>query len=377
MGTKGSDHLNQQQFVFAEPLERRELFAAAPAFVQTNLVSDGSVAALHTDTNLADPRGIAIDAHTGKFWIADGASGVATVYDGNGNPSPSASTAPVVTIPVPSGANGSFPGAIVLNTAGSAFTVTSSAKSAPATYLFADETGTIAAYNASVNSTTAVVEVDNSAGGNGAVYKGIAVLGSGKNAELLAANFRTAEIDIFNSQFKPVSNVSQFRDENVPVGYAPFNIQVIDNKVYVAYAKQDASKLSNVAGSGLGYVSVYNAKGILIQRLAEHTPNPNFVDPTNSPWGIAKAPSGFGQFSGDILVGNFGNGTIDAFNRKGQFVGFLSDSSGNIISIDGLWGLAAGTGAHKNALYFTSGPNFESDGLLGTLTLQTKSRNQR
>jgi uncharacterized protein (TIGR03118 family) len=211
--------------------------------------------------------------------------------------------------------------------------------------------------------------VDNSA--SGAVYKGLALANNGSHTLIYAANFNAGTVDVFDENFSPTTVSGGFLDSTIPTGFAPFDIQNIDGKLYVTYAMQDASKHDDVGGPGNGFVDIFDADGHLLQRLISGGP----LSPLNSPWGLAVAPDNFGDFSKDLLVGNFGDGKINAFDPStGAFLGTLQDGIGNPIVIPGLWGLAFGNGANdfdKQALYFTAGipgpDHVEDHGLFGDL----------
>jgi uncharacterized protein (TIGR03118 family) len=340
-----------------EPLEARQLLSAAlPQFNQTNLVSDGATPAQHTDPNLVNPWGVAI-TNTGAIWVADNGTGVTTLYDQNGNPSP-----PVVTIPTPAGAapgSTSSPSGAVFNNAGKAFDLPNT--STPAKYVFVTEDGTVSAWDPSIGNSAALV-ADNS--GSGAVYKGLAIAGKGKKAQLYAANFSAGTVDVFDSNFKPVTLAAgAFTDPSIPAGFAPFNVQNVGNKLYVTYAMQDATKQNDVAGVGNGFVDVFSASGKMIRRLAS-------AGPLDSPWGVTRLPGR----GGDIAVGNFGDGAINVFSASGKSLGALMDASNQPITIDRLWALTPGVGSAKNTLFFSAGTNDEADGLFGTLTAQKAAK---
>lgn len=333
-------------------------------FMQTNLASDIPNLAEHTNANLLNPWGFAT-APFGPIVISNNGSGTATAVNAQGAPLPAFH--PLV-IQVPAGAaSGSdatgVPTGEVFNiTRG--FRVPAHGLSVPALYLFATEDGTISAWNPVANRTQAVVLVDNSAGG--AVYKGLA---EGRGAQgqplIYATNFSAGTVDVFDANFQPVDlGANAFQDPTIPAGFAPFGIQNIGGKIYVTYAKQDSDKHDDVPGPGNGFVDVYSTTGQLLGRLISGVP-------LNSPWGLAKAPAGFGDFGGDLLVGNFGDGGINVFNlQTGQFIGPLEDGQGQPITIDGLWGLHFGTGGlggDRHTLFFTAGINDEQDGLFGSL----------
>lgn len=335
------------------------LAANGDEYVQDNLVSDIPGLAGHTDPNLVNPWGIASSTTT-PFWVSDNKTGVATLYDGTGQAVPQNNPL-VVTIPPPGG--GMPPSAPT----GAIFNGTNDfALSAgqPARFIFATEDGTIAGWN---NGTQATVKVDNSA--SSAVYKGLAMGTADVGSLLYATNFHSGKIDIFNTNFGPVSLSGAFTDPAIPQGFAPFNIQNLGGNLYVTYAKQDAALHDDVAGPGNGFVDVYNPNGRLLQHLIAN-------GPLNSPWGLALATSHSGLFSNDLLVGNFGDGTINAFDPvTGQFRGQLKDRNGQPLVIEGLWGLRFGNGAMSadlNSVFFTAGiPGdgaIEDHGLFGRLT---------
>jgi uncharacterized protein (TIGR03118 family) len=324
------------------------------AYFQQNLVSDLPGVADRVDPNLVNPWGIAYGPTT-PFWIADNHTGVSTVYDGNG-----VQTRTAVAIPGPAGSK--LPGAptgVVFNST-TDFAVT---PGQPAKYIFATEDGTIAAWNSGA---AAVLKGDLSA--LGTVYKGLALGSSGGKNYLCATNFNAGRVDVFDANFTPVALAGSFTDPNLPAGFAPFNIQNIGGKLYVTYALPDAAKHDDVSGPGNGYVNVFDTGGNLLQRLVSK-------GPLNSPWGVVLAPAGFGGFGGALLVGNFGDGRINAFNpATGAWLGALRDGSGKALEIEGLWGLIFGNGSRAgdtHTLYFAAGikggGDLEDHGLFGSI----------
>jgi uncharacterized protein (TIGR03118 family) len=325
---------------------------------QHNLVSDGFVAADNTDPNLVNGWGIAFNPF-GPVWVADNGTGVSTLYDGAGKPQPL-----VVQIPPPANATGNGkPTGIVFN-GSTGFTVSQGGVSGPSRFIFATEDGAIAGWAPNVDATHAIRVVDNSTA-SGAVYKGLALSAGGSGALLYAADFHNNRIDVFDSSFKAVTlSAGAFSDPGLPSGFAPFGIQAINGDIYVAYAKQDDAKHDDVPGQGLGYVSVFDPNGKLIRRVVSQ-------GALNAPWGMVLAPAGFGAFSNRLLVGNFGDGTINAYDlATGDFVGTLMDSNQKPIQISGLWGIAFGNGFASqpvNTLFFAAGPGDEQHGLYGRI----------
>ncbi len=333
------------------------LGAATDAYVRTDLVSDPAGGAAVTDPNLINPWGVSFTA-TGPFWVSDAGKGVATVYNGSG-----AITPLVVTVPAAASGNVGSPTAQVNNST-SAFLLANGNK---ASFIFSTEDGTISAWN---GGSAASIQVNNSS--SGAVYYGLAIgTNSAGGPQLYAPNFTSGQIELYNGQFQGLTEVvtvtgitssGPFTDPGVPAGYAPFNIWPLAGKLYVAYAKQ--GPLSGVAGAGQGYVSVFDFDGNLQMYLIAG-------GHLNAPWGMAIAPASFGAFGGDLLVGNFGDGAINAFNpTTGAYVGTLQDTSGNSLVFPGLWALVfgnGGSGGDRNTLYITAGGSNLQHGLLSSI----------
>jgi uncharacterized protein (TIGR03118 family) len=337
---------------------------------QVNLVSDLPGVAAHFDKNLANPWGIAFSPG-GPFWIADNQTGVSTLYNGHG-----ASQSSPFIVPPPAGSPAgtlSSPDGIVFNGT-NGFDVSGGGNSGTAYFIFATEDGTISGWNPGVGGQDATLVVDNSNGGTGAVYKGLAMAQDFGQNFLYATNFRAGTVEVYNSQFNAVTVQGAFTDPNLPTGYAPFGIQNINGNLYVTYALQNAAKHDSVAGVGNGYIDEYSPDGTLIRRVASQ-------GTLNAPWGLAVAPGSWGALAGDLLVGNFGDGHIQAFdlnqsnaNGTAKSDGLLADASGKPITIDGLWTLKYGGGGQagpKNTLFFTAGIDDEKHGLFGSLTLST------
>ena len=331
---------------------------AQNSYAVRNLVSDLPGLAEQTDVNLKNPWGLSASS-TSPLWISNNRTGTTTVYNGDGKAFPEANPL-VVTIPG-GGALSSSPTGQVFNDTGG-FEL---APGKPAVFLFSTEGGAIAAWSSAVDGGAARSVVDNS--GSGAVYKGIAVALTADGPRLYAANFKSGTIDAFDGNFNPAPAPDEFRGPLIP-GYAPFNIQRFGQRLYVAYAKQDGTGHDDVAGAGNGFVYVFSLDGHLMTRLIEG-------GPLNSPWGLALAPEFFGSFGEALLVANFGDGAINAFDScSGQWLGALADTNGNRLVIPGLWGLRAGNGhngGEAGVLYFTAGipgnEDIESHGLFGSI----------
>jgi uncharacterized protein (TIGR03118 family) len=314
--------------------------------------------------------------------VSDNGNGTASLYNTPGQPQ-----ALVVAIPAPGDplGTGGAPTGLVFNIAGgqnafkvSGFSSTGAAASLPAVFLFAAEDGTILGWNPGVNPPNtpvssqgkhAIIAVDHSAipdAANGAIYKGLAIAtDSSGNSFLYATNFRAGKVEVYDAAFQQVMlPPGAFVDPHLPRGYAPFNVVLSGNRLFVTYAVQDAEKHDDVAGESHGIVDTFDLAGNMLARFAQH-------GQLNSPWGVAQAPAGFGQFGGEILIGNFGNGHINVFDQAtGEFLDKVRNPHGQAIVIDGLWTIMFGNGRNggeQNKLYFTAGPNDESDGLFGSL----------
>jgi len=325
-------------------------------YVQTNLVSDLTSTAQSMDPMLVNPWGIAF-VPGGPFWINDNGKGVATLYDGTGAKVPvtitipAPSTAPVGTMSAPTG--------MVWNPTSQFFVPNTTL---PGLFIFATEDGTISAWapREPTNPTQAVLAVDNS--GSNAVYKGLAMGTNSQGNFLYATNFNSGAIDVFDKNFAPATTAGGFEDPALPAGFAPFGIRNIDGNLWVTYALQNAAKHDDVAGKGNGFVDVFDTDGNLLKRFAT-------AGRLDSPWGLTRAPFGFGQLSGDILIGNFGDGKINAYRPDGTFDDAVEDRKGKPLIIDGLWALQFGGAAKSDpqTLYFTAGIEAESHGLFGTI----------
>jgi len=321
-------------------------------FHQTNLVSDQPGVALIQDPKLMNPWGISMSPAS-PFWVADNASGVSTLYAGDVGGGTFTKAALEVAIP------GGLPTGTVFN--GSAdFVVHSGAVSAPARFLFATQTGAIVGWSATTNA-----QIGGSAG---AVYTGLAIgqvtTGTSTANYLYAADLEHRRIDVYDKMFQLVTLSGSFTDPNIPNSYSLFNIQNIGGKLYVTYAQQSHKEPDEETDRGSGFVDVFDTSGHLLQRLIEG-------NHLKAPWGLAHAPADFGAFSNALIVGNFGDGQLHAYDfDNGKYMGVLKDESGKPIVIDGLWGITfgnGGSGGDRNALYFAAGPDDETHGLFGSL----------
>jgi uncharacterized protein (TIGR03118 family) len=327
-------------------------------YTRVNLVSDIAGVARFTDPNLVNPWGLGFGP-TSPFWVADNNGNVSTLYNGRGQAFPVGSPL-VVTIPTPGSPTGGAPTGLVFNGTGQ-FVVSSNSKSGSALFLFSTEDGTILGWSPAVSVTSAVIAKDNS--GSGAVYKGLAIASTPQGNFLYATNFRAGVVEMYDKNF---TQVKTFTDPNVDPNFAPFGIQNIGGQLFVTFALQKLpDKHDDQSGPHNGFVDVFSTDGSLIRRFAAH-------GTLNSPWGLALAPEDFGKFSHDLLVGNFGDGRINAFHLgSGEFEGQLIDPERNPLTINGLWALQFGSGAKNNGsrhkLFFTAGIADESHGLFGFL----------
>jgi len=314
------------------------------AYQQTNLASDMAGVAAHTDPQLVNPWGIAFFPG-GPFWVADNNSGFSTLYDANGN-----KQGLVVTIPPASGTGMGTPTGIVANT---------TTKFGGYGFIFDTEDGAIVGWKTGTSGVRTAINAS-------AVYKGLALITNATGSFLLATNFNTGAVDVYDTNFQLTLLPGNFTDPNLPSGYAPFGIHLIGGMVYVTYAKQDAAKHDPVLGNGLGFVSVFDLNGSFVKRFAS-------AGMLNAPWGVVMAPSsGFGALSGALLVGNFGVGGINAYNATtGKSLGMMKNAKGMAIHNSGLWDMvfgAGGTGS-PTTLYLTAGIQGESHGLFASISV--------
>jgi uncharacterized protein (TIGR03118 family) len=323
------------------------LSAAKPTkFIVHPLVSDQPGVAPVTDPDLVNAWGL-VSGPTTPWWVSDNGTDKSTLYRGDG-------TKQALVVSVPGGPTGT----VFNSTTG--FVLPTGGK---ALFLFDGEDGIIRAWNGAQGTTAIVVEDRSDVG---AIYKGLAIASTDNGSRLYAADFHNARIDVFDGNFT-LRQDSGFEDPSVPEHFAPFNVQVIGDRVFVAYAKQDEEAEDEVAGQGLGRVDVYDLAGNLLGGIDGH-------GQLNAPWGLTLAPASFGPFAGDLLVGNFGNGRINAYRESspGHFVhhGTLRRAHNRPLEIDGLWALEVSQGGNNGPagrLFFTAGPDDETHGLFGTI----------
>jgi uncharacterized protein (TIGR03118 family) len=325
--------------------------------VQTNLVSDGFVEANHIDPNLINPWGVSHSA-TSPFWVSDAGAGVTTLYNGDGMPLAAAGNF-AITISVPEDSTrAAIPTGQVFNGGTGGFEITENGQTGSSVFLFATINGTISGWNPAVDPGATVIALDDSA--SGASYTGLAIASTDSGKLLFAADFHNKEVAVYDQNFHELAPIT---DPFLPSDYAPFGVQVLDGHLFVAYAQLGANG-RDVPGEGHGYVDEFDLDGHLLHRVAAN-------GPLDSPWGLDIAPASFGKFAGDLLVGNFGDGTINVFDRETDaFVGKLAGPGGEPIQNDFLWALIngnGGTGGDANTVYFTAGIGDEQHGLFGSL----------
>jgi uncharacterized protein (TIGR03118 family) len=308
-----------------------------------------------TDPDLVNAWGLS-SSSASPIWVANNGTGTSTLYNGAGQ-----KQGLTVTVPTPDGGQGTPTGTVFnTSTSTSDFVVSDSGKSGPSRFLFATEDGTILGWNPAVKPTTAVIAVNNS---GTAVYKGLTNGSVGSTNYLYAANFHQGTVDVWNGAWTPQHWLGAFTDSTLPAGFAPFGIQNIGGWIYVTYAMQDSAAHDEVDGPGLGYVDIYTTGGALVRRFAS-------AGTLDAPWGLSAAPANFGNFHNTILVGNFGDGRINAYSLDGRFKGQLKSETNAPIDIDGLWGLRVGNGGNGGSvdtLFFAAGIDGEQHGLFGKI----------
>jgi uncharacterized protein (TIGR03118 family) len=317
------------------------LAVAAALAAATNSYNAQTLVTNQSDASLVNGWGLSAGPTT-PWWVSDNGTEKSTLYQGSG-------TKAALTVSVPGGPTGT-----VFNGDSSAFTGNR--------FLFATEGGQILGWSSGA---AAAVHADLSA--QGAIFKGLTLL----NGRLYATDFHNGKVDVFDSSYAPVQTSGGFVDKQIPKGYAPFGIQALAGNVFVTYAPQDAKREDELDQPGRGYVDEFTPDGALVARVVKRGGK---HAPPNGPWGLALAPQDFGVFSGDLLVGNFGDGRISAYTqRNGKWVykGQLRNGDGTILAIDGLWAIAFGNGAAAGpttSLYFAAGPNDEQAGAFGVIT---------
>jgi uncharacterized protein (TIGR03118 family) len=304
------------------------------------------------DPALVNPWGL-VAGPTSPWWVSDNATGLSTLYDGSGTKIPLNVTTATAN-----------PTGTVFNLAGAGFVVSNGSTSGSSVFLFDGEDGIISGWNPGVDRSAAQVAVSDP----DAVYKGLAYAMTPTGARLYAADFHGGTVDVLDSNWAAVATAGGFVDPSLPRGYAPFGIQAISGRVFVAFAKQDAAAHDEVPGEGRGFVDAFDTEGRLLARVARR-------GPLNAPWGLALAPASFGRFGGDLLVGNFGDGTINAYremaNGRFEHRGRLRAGDESPVRIDGLWALEFGLSQRSggtDTLFFTAGPGGEQHGLFGSIT---------
>lgn len=315
--------------------------ASAAGYTITPLVSDQAGVAPVQDTDLVNPWGLAQQGDSLPVWISDNGTSKSTFYDRTTGVKQS----PVVAVPT-------GPTGIVYVSLSLGFKVTEGANNGPCSFIFDTESGVVSCWAPSVDNFNAITGYDGSAANS--AYKGLAI--DTANKHLLTADFMNNRVQIIDTSW---TEIGSFTDSSLPKNFAPFNVQVLKGKVYVAFAKREKHGIDELHGKGLGYVDVFDLNGNLQTHLISN-------GLLNAPWGMAIAPSNFGTFSGALLVGNFGDGRINAYDATtGEFLGTLGNKKGKPLKIDGLWALDSGPGS--STVQFSAGPNDETHGLLGNI----------
>ena len=319
---------------------------AVDLFTATTLVSNQPGASVQ-DTNLVNPWGVSFSS-TGPFWVSDNGSGVSTLYSVNPTTGATAKQGLNVTIP----GNGSVTGQVFNSGGSGAF--------GGDAFLFVSEDGTISGWRGALGSSAETLQAASTAD----VYKGAAFASTGGHSYLYAANFKSGAVDVLKGDGSAPALAGTFTDPNLPAGYAPFNIQQLAGNLFVTYAQRSPTGIGEVAGPGLGYIDEFDVNGQFVKRLASG-------GVLNAPWGLALAPSSWGSVAGELLVGNFGDGKINVFDPStGAALGALLGADGQPLVIGGLWDLIVGNGGSGGSsadVYFTAGPNNETNGIFGAI----------
>ena len=331
--------------------------AGSGGYVETDLASDIPGRAPQTDSSLVNPWGL-VRGPTTPWWTSDNGTGLSTLLKADGTRFPVPFNP--VNVPMADCSGTGTPTGIVFDGGGSFNFTDCTGTARHGRFMFSTEDGSIVAWDAPM--TTAVTVLGPS---SAAVYKGLAIGSNSQGTFLYAANFRAGTVDVFDTSFHHVTLAGSFSDPGIKVGFAPFGIANLGGQLYVTYAKQDATLHDDVAGPANGFVDVFDTNGNLVRRAATR-------GRLNSPWGVAIAPAGFGRFSGDLLVGNFGDGRINVIDpATGEFIDQLRGPDNRALVIDGLWAIVFGSGSTNsgpaNALFFTAGLDGESHGLFGRI----------
>ena len=362
--------LSERPRLTVRPLEDR--CTPATAYLAQDLIADQPGVAPITDPSVVNARGISLSPVGGAFWFSSNGTGRSEVYIGDVAGSPLVEPFEVTT---PQGS----PTGQVFNPVATDFLVTAGGLTRGSVFIFASEAGVITGWNPAVPpstpppSRTAVVGFTAT---DGAIYKGLARASVGTANFLYATDFHNGKIDVINAQWQKVTpgtgGFGTFTDPDLPPGYAPFGIAAIGGKLYVSYAQQDSADVDHRTGPGRGFVSVFDTNGTFVERLVSR-------GHLNAPWGMVQAPAGFGDFSNALLVGNAGNGRINAYDiATGDHLGTLGATHNKPLVIDGLWGLAFGNGVSAGdatSLYFAAGPDDETHGLFGKITANAAGTN--
>jgi uncharacterized protein (TIGR03118 family) len=357
-------HCRRPSCLRLESLESRCVLATS--YLAVDLVSSQAGVAPIQDPDLINAWGLSRGPTTGAFWISSQGANLADLFVGDVGGSP------LVKAPFEVGIPGGAPTGNVFNGT-TDFVVSSGAASAPALFIFAALTGAVTGWHPAVPppapSTSAQPAFQAS---DGAVYTGIALANNGSGNFLYLVDFRNGKIDVLNASFQKTTLAGSFDDSRLPDGYVPFNVAAIGGKLFVSYAKQDPNAPNGLADRQRGFINVFDLNGNFERRLVSQ-------GKLDTPWAMVVAPAGFGDFSGDLLVGNLGDGRINAYDPvTGAFQGTLRQSPGRAIEIDGLWGLAFGNGASAGdatTLYYVAGPEHETEGLFGKITANAAGTN--
>jgi uncharacterized protein (TIGR03118 family) len=326
------------------------IHAWAVPFTQTNLVSSNLVAhgAPIEDANIKNAWGMSFGPAT-PFWIAGNGSGKSVIY--SVDPATQVPTQQALQVTIPG--DGSVTGQVFNSNAARSFNGNP--------FLFVSEDGTVSGWRPALGNAAEVI----APASTGNVYKGVALGSIGGNDYMYAANFKAGAIDVYKGTSTTPSLTGSFSDPTLPTGYAPFNVQNLNGALYVAYAQQDADKTDEIAGPGTGFVDKFSLSGDFIGRVASG-------GTLDAPWGMAIAPSSFGMMAGELLVGNFGDGRINIYDgANNAFLGQVTDAGDRPLAVDGLWAISPGNdgaAGSSHLLYFTAGPDSETNGVFGVLT---------